>query len=278
MITVIYIYLLKEIISVNNTAVAGVDANNAAKKVIFKNCALFTNCITKMNNTQIDNPEYIDIVMPIYNLIEYSYNYSKTSQSLWQYYKKITAVNNNDNIVDFNGTNETGSFKFETKITGQTDDNGRIDNIEIMVPLKYLCNFWRTLKIPLINCEVEIILTWYANCVTIYTDVANQTPTFTTTETNFYVPVVTLSTQGNVKLLPELKSDFKRTISWNKYLSKPQLLPRNPKLNHLIEPIFQKVNRLLVLAFENDDQRISNKGYYLPNVEIKDYNIMKKIS
>ena len=70
MITVIHIYLLKEIISVNNTAVAGVDANNAAKKVIFKNCALFTNCITKMNNTQIDNPEYIDIVMPIYNLIE----------------------------------------------------------------------------------------------------------------------------------------------------------------------------------------------------------------
>ena len=147
-----------------------------------------------------------------------------------------------------------------------------------MVPLKYLCNFWRTLKIPLINCEVELILSWYANCVTIYTDVANQNPTFTTTETNFYVPVVTLSTQGNVKPLPELKSDFKRTISWNKYLSKPQLLPRNPKLNHFFEPIFQKVNRLLVLAFENDDQRISNKGYYLPNVEIKDYNIMKKIS
>ena len=97
---------------------------------------------------------------------------------------------------------------------------------------------------------------------------------FTITETNLYVPVVTLSTQDNAKLLPQLKSGFKRTISWNKYLSKPELLPQNPNLNHLIEPSFQGVNRLFVLAFENDDQRISNKRYYLPNVEIKDYNVM----
>ena len=127
---------------------------------------------------------------------------------------------------------------------------------------------------PLINCEVELILTWSANCVIIYTDVANQNPTFTITETNLYVPVVTLSTQDNAKLLTQLKSGFKRTISWNKYLSKPELLPQNPNLNHLIEPSFQGVNRLFVLAFANDDQRISNKRYYLLNVEIKDYNVM----
>ena len=114
-----------------------------------------------------------------------------------------------------------------------------------MVPLKYLTNFCRTLEMSLINCEIELILRWSANCVIIYTDVANQIPTFTITETNLYVPVVTLPTQDNLKLLPQLKSGFKRTISWNKYLSKPELLAQNPNLNHLIEPSFQGGNRLL---------------------------------
>ena len=127
---------------------------------------------------------------------------------------------------------------------------------------------------PLINCEVELILTWSSNCVIIYTDVANQVPTFTITETNLYVPVVTLSTQDNAKLLPQLKNGFKRTITWNKYLAKPELLAQNANLNHLIEPSFQGINRLFILAFENDDQRTSNKRYYIPNVEIKDYNVM----
>ena len=170
--------------------------------------------------------------MLMYNLIESSNNYSKTSGSLWQYCKDIPAVNNNGDIVDFNGANATDSFNFKTKITGQTDNNGRIDNVEIMVPLKYLSNFWRTLEMPLINCEVNLILTWSADCVIIYTDVANQIPTFTITETNLYVPVVTLSTQDNAKLLLQLESGFKRIISWNKYLSKSELLAQNPNLNH----------------------------------------------
>ena len=104
--------LVKGNISVNNTAAAGAAANNVAKKVIFKNCAPFTNCISKINNTQIDNAEYIDIVMPMYNLIEYSDNYSKTSGSLWQYCKDILAVNNDGNIVDFNEANAADSFNF----------------------------------------------------------------------------------------------------------------------------------------------------------------------
>ena len=124
-----------------------------------------------------------------------------------------------------------------------------------MVPLKYLSNFWRTLKIPLINCEIEPILDWSGNCVIIYTNVANQVPTFTLIETNLYVPAVTLSTQDNAKLLRQLKSGLKRTISWNKYLAKPELIPQNANLNHLIEPSFQGVNRLFVLAFEYDVQR-----------------------
>ena len=111
----------------------------------------------------------------------------------------------------------------------------------------------------LINCEVELILTWSRNCVIISTGNLNQISTFTITETNLYVPVVTLSTQDNAKLLPLLKSGFKRTISWNKYLSKPELLAQNSNLNHLFEPSFQGVNTLFVLAFEDDAQRISRK-------------------
>ena len=111
--------------------------------------------------------------MPMYNLTEYSDNYSKTSGSLWQFCKDIPAVDNNGNIAEFNDANATDSFNFKAKMTGQTDSNGRINDVEIMVPLKYLSNFWRTLGIPLINCEIYLILTWSANCVIIYTNVAN---------------------------------------------------------------------------------------------------------
>ena len=104
-----------------------------------------------------------------------------------------------------------------------------------MVPLKYLCNFWRTLEMVLINCEIELILDWSADCVIIYTDVNNEVPTFTITETNLYVTVVTLSTQDNSKLLPQLKNGFKRTITWNKYLAKPESLAQNANLNHFKE-------------------------------------------
>ena len=143
-----------------------------------------------------------------------------------------------------------------------------------MVPLKYLSNFWKTLEMPLINCEVNLILTWSSICVLAATGDGNQAETFAITDTKLYVPVVTLSTQENTKFLQQLKSGFKRVINWNKYLSKPELLAQNPNLNHLIEPSFQGVNRLFVLAFENDNDRTSSDEYYLPTVEIKDYNIM----
>ena len=170
--------LVKENIAVNN-AVTAEAPTNVDKKVIFKNYVPFANCLSKINNAQIDNVEYAEIVMPMYNLIEYSDNYSKTSGSLWQYCKEIPAVNNARVIVIFNGVNATDSFNFKAKITGKTNDDGDIENVEIMVPLKYLSNFWRTLEMPLINCEVELILTWSAGCVIIYTNVANQVPAFT---------------------------------------------------------------------------------------------------
>ena len=266
--------LVKRNIAVNNTVAAGANANNTNKRVIFKNCAPFTNCISKINNTDIDDSKYIDIVMPMYNLIEYSDNYSKISGSLWQCCKDIPGVNNDEDIVNFNEANTTDSFNFKTKTTGQTNDDGEINGVEILVPLKYLSNFWGTLEMPLINFEIELILDWSANCVIISTNNANQVATITITDTNIYDPVVTLSTQDNSKLLPQLKNGFKRTINWNKYLIQPELLAQNANINHLIEPSFQGVNRLFVLAFENDDQITSNKRYYTPNIEIKDYNIM----
>ena len=143
-----------------------------------------------------------------------------------------------------------------------------------MVPLKYLRNFWRTLEMPLINCEVNLILIWSSTCVLVSTNAANQNATFAITDTKIYVPVVTLSTQENTKFPQQLKSGFKRLINWNKYLSKPELLAQNPNLNHLIEPSFQGINKLFVLTFENDDHRSSTRRYNLPTVEIKDYNIM----
>ena len=124
----------------------------------------------------------------------------------------------------------------------------------------------------LINCEVNLLLTWSSTCV--ITD-SNGAGTFKISDTKLYVPVVTLSIQENAKFLQQLKSGFKRVINWNKYLSKSELLAQNPNLNHLVEPSFQVVNRLFfVLPFENDDDRTSHSDYYLPNVEIKDCNIM----
>ena len=211
--------------------------------------------------------------MPMYNLIEYSDNYAKTTGSLWQYRKDIPARDNNDELAAFDANNLTDSLKFKAKITGETGNDGAKD-VEIMVPLKYLSNFGRTLEMPLINCEVNIVLTWSSTCVIASVIAANQAATFTITDTKLYVPVVTLSTQENTKFLQQLKSGFKRVINRNKYLSKPELLAQNPNLNHLVEPSFQGINRLFVLAFGNDNDRTSDEEYYLPTIEIKDYNIV----
>ena len=233
-------------------------ADERDKGVTFKNCAPFTKCISRINNTEIDNAHDIDIAMPMYNLIEYNDNYSKTSGILWQYYKDDP----NDNIAN------SESFKSKVKITGKTTDKGNTKDVEIIVPLKYLSNFWRTLEIPLINCEVNLILTWSKDCV-----VTNSTGEGKF-ETKLYVPVVTLSTKDNDKLLEQLKSGLKKTISWNKYESSINTFAQNRYLNYLINPSFQGVNRLFVLSFENENDRTSQTTYYLPKVEINDYNVI----
>ena len=170
------------------------------KGVIFKNCVPFTKCTSKINDTETDNVQDIDIVMPMYNLIKYSDNYSKTCGSLWRYYKDEP----NDNLANFE------SFKSKVKITGNTPADGNTKNVKIIIPLKYLSNFWRTLEMSLINCEVSLFLTWSSTCV-----ITNSTGEgrLTITDTKLYVPVVTLSTQDNAKLLQQLKSGFRRTIN-----------------------------------------------------------------
>ena len=158
------------------------------KNLKFKNCAPFTNCISEINNTQLDNCKDIDIVMSLYNLLECWDNYAKTSGSLWQYYRDEP----NDSLAN------SESFKSKIKTTGKTPNNDNETDVEIMVSLKYLSNFWRALETPLINCEVSLILTWSSTCV-----ITNSTGAgaFETTDTKLYVSVVNLSTQENAKLL-----------------------------------------------------------------------------
>ena len=158
-------------------------------EIAFKNCASFSHGISEINNTLIDNASYIDIVKPVYNLIGYGDNYSKTSECLWQYYRDEPALYDAGAIVNFHASNNSTLFKFRLKLTVETADNGTKD-VEIMVLLKYLSNFWRTLEMPLINCEINLISTWSDKCVLSNDTIAT---TFAIINKNLYIPVVTLS-------------------------------------------------------------------------------------
>ena len=130
--------------------------------------------------------------MPMYDLIEYSNKYSKISGILWKYCRDVLAVDNDGEGTDFTEVNVTDLFNLKEKITGETGDSGT-KNVEVMVPLKCLNNFWRTLETPLINCEITLDLNWSGNCVTVATKVTDQVTTFSINDTKRYVPVVTLS-------------------------------------------------------------------------------------
>ena len=173
------------------------------KGVIFKSCAPFTDCISEINNTEIDNAKDIDVVMPIYNLIEYNDNYSKISKSSWRYYRDESAAA----IVN------SKSLKYKIRIIGKTPADGIVKDVKINIPLKYLSNFWGTFEVSLINYEINIIFTWSEKCV-ISSPIG---PTkFGITDVKLYVPVITLSTQDNIKLLKQLELSFKRTLNWIK--------------------------------------------------------------
>ena len=286
----------------NNTAAnatATNDANDNAfgeKKFIFKNNAPFINCITKVNGMKIDNAEDLDVVMPMYNLLEYSKKYKKTTGSLWNYYRdEPNSTTDNDNIT--HSILNSKSFDYKANfISSRTNNNLTKNDVKIVIPLKHLSNFWKNLNIPLINCEVELIWTWFKNCVLINksTRGANygadpivhkiynpKNATFQITDKKLYVPVVTLSKENDIKLLEKLKSGFKRTIKWNKYRSHMTIQNNNSNLNYLIDPTFTNINRLFVLSFERigeynikKDYRYSFSHYYVPNVQIKDFNVL----
>ena len=193
---------------------------------------------------------------------------------MWQHYRDESALGNNGNIIGFpDDSNNSASFKFKQEITGQTG-NGGTKNVEIMVPLKYLSNFWRTLEMPQINCEISLQLNLSRICIIAAGTTNNQNPIFQINDTKLYVPVVTLSAHKSIKLLKQLESAFKRTINCNKYLAKTTNQARNRHLDYLIDPNFQAVNRLFVLLFEDDDGWENYKQYYFPTVEIKDYDVI----
>ena len=233
--------------------------------------------------------------MSIYNLLEYSKNYRKTIGSLYNYYREElsddAADNNFDNIKIVN----SNTFKYKNKIIGNTynvnaDDDGYDVNkngtqkVELDIPLKYLGNFWRTLNIPLISCEVSLELKWDKNCIITsleqrdigggHRDNAPTGATLAINDCKLYVAVVTLSKDDKTKLFTNLKSGFKREIIWNKYRSQMTTEAVNNNLNVLIDPTFTNVNKLFVLAYQTADDRQSFSQFYLPKVMVKDYNVI----
>ena len=253
-------------------------ANKRNKNLEFKSNAPFINCIPKINGVQVDNAEDLDVVMLMYNLFEYSKNYRKTTGSLWNYYRDEPSTPLSLNSKPF--------FK-KASIVGKTpEDNDSLTGGKIVISLKHLSNFWRSLNIPLINCEVELILNWSKRCVSVDMTVdagvdpavvAPSGVTFKITDTKLYVPVVTLSKENNIKLLAQLKTGFKRTIKWNKCRPQSTVQSNNDSLNYLIHPTFTNVNKLFVLSFQRiagennttEDRRDSFSHCYVPNVGIK---------
>ena len=244
-----------------------------------KNNAPFISCISKINSELVENAEDLDIVILMYNLLEYSKNYEKTSGSLFNYYRdepKEYAIGDGNNAINISIRNSK-SFDYKIRITGSLAAGELEKNVEIAIPLKYLGNFWRSLDIPLINCEITLILSWYEKCVLVGKALRNapdpqpnppiaaiESPTsvkFEITDCKLYVPVVTLSAENDNKLLEQLKSGFRITIEWNKYMSQMSNQNKNNNLNYLIDPTFSNVNRLFVLSFENEDDRTSYYKY-----------------
>ena len=217
------------------------------RPLIIKNSAPFVSCMTKINNEFIEDAGDLDIVMPMYNLLEYSKNYRKTIGSLYNYHRDELSDDNNPNNFPNTNVVNSNAFEYKNKITGNTNNQGTKD-VEFAIPLKYLGNFWRALNIPLISCEIFLELKWNKNCIITSLEqrhvdaglpVVNGTTTGATLAINdckLYVSVVTLSKDDEIKLLTNLKSGFKREIIWNKYRSQMTTEAINNNLNILIDP------------------------------------------
>ena len=217
------------------------NANNIRDKrnrpVILKNKAPLVSCITRINGELIEDADDLDIIISMYNLLEYSKNYRKTIGSLYNYYRDELSDDADDDNFDNIKVVNSNTFKYKIKITGNTynvdagaqgydvNKNG-MQEVELAIPLKYLGNFWRALNIPIISCEVFLELKWNKNCVITSLeqrdigggnrDHAPTGATLAITDCKLYVPAVTSSKDDEIKLLTNLKSGFKREIIWNK--------------------------------------------------------------
>ena len=187
---------------------------------------------------------------------------------------------------------ESFDYKANFMENGVTHDNLTKNDVKVVVLLKHLSNFWRHLDIPLINCEVELILTWFKSCVLI--DISTrevnyganpvvyeidnpENATFKITDVKLFVPFVILSKENDIQLSEQLKTGFKITIKWNKYTLQMSIQPQNNNLNYLIDPTFTNVNRLFVLSFprsNNTDSRYYFSNYYVPKVKVNDFNVL----
>ena len=206
----------------------------------------------------------------MYNLIEYSDNYSDTSGSLWNF-KRDKIINNADVTNDDNAP----SFKYKANNIGKTKNDGTKNGVKIAVPIKYLSNFWRSLEIPLINGRVEFSMTWNENCIL---SSAGTAAIFTITDTKIYVPVVSLKTEDNTKLSKLLSMGFKRSVYWNNYKVIPnKIYDQNDYIRELLNASYQGVKRLFVLAYGNAGNDLvtanSHRKYFLPRIKIENYNI-----
>ena len=260
--------------------------------VAFKNCATFATCVTHINDEHVKTTENLDIIMPMYNLIEYSDNYADSSGSLYQFKRDESPTNDNGNPLNV-ALDNSSSFEYKASLSEKADNadgNDRsLKNIKIVLPLKYLSSFLRSQEIPLINCKIRLELNWNNDCVMYGADSYaggdndnDREVTFQIISAKLYVPVVTLSTKDNVNLTKQLDEGFKRSVYWNEYQSKieTKTADNNNVTRFPLDISFQGVNSLFVLTFDNTEngnkkvERDSHRKYFLPRVDITNYNVL----
>ena len=222
--------------------IRGAGGNNNTRLAL-KNCAPFTKCNLEINDEHVDTAENLDIVMPMYNLIEYSDNSQDSSATLYQYKRGEPPEVNA--IADLTANNSS-SFKYKISLLGDRNVASGIVrlNVKIVVPLKYLSNFFRSLEMPLINCKIKLNLTWKKECI-LSTGVGDAV--FIINDTKMYVPVVTLSKEGNKDFIEQQNKRFQRSIYWNEYKTKELIENADANVFKYIklDPPFQGADRLL---------------------------------
>ena len=251
---------------------AAADANT---RLALKNCAPFTKCNLEIDDEHVDTAENLDITMPMYNLIEYSDNYQDSSATLYQYKRDEPPE---DGAVGDLTADNSSCLKYKISLLGNpvvANNIARI-NVKVVVPLKYLSNFFRSLEMPLINCKIKLNLTWKKECV-LSTDDGNAV--FIINDTKMCVPVVTLSKEDNKDFTEQQNKGFQRSIYWNEYKTKE--INENADANVFkyinLDPSFQRVNRLFVMAYNRANCQPTRNGqqkYYLPRIDLEKYNVI----